>query len=160
MINENFENFCEKCNFILKNLKTINDTNELTDYMITEDFKFVDQICKFCFGILSRDHEKDIFNQIGDTIKKFEYTDFKLTTNFSPLFLILHNYWKIKLKNKLNNNKDLNSIDVPLFRKTFKPLMISKVSKLLKSTHSNKSDFEVRCVFEFDEKFYSDVVFF
>ena len=157
MINENFDHFCEKCNFILRNIKTINDTNELTEHMMTQEFKFEEEICKFCFGILSQDHEKDLFNQIGDRIKKFEYTDFKLTTSFSPLYLILHNYWKIKLKNKIQDNKQLNSIDVPLFRKTFKPLMISKVSKLLETSHSNRSDFEVRCVFEFNEKFYSEV---
>ncbi len=158
MINDiKTESFCEKCIFILDNIKTIYETNELTDYMKTQDFNFQDQICKFCFGILSIDYQKDLTSQILEGVNKYEFSDFKLTTNFSPLFMVLHNYWKIKLKNNFKDSKEVNMIDVPLFRKTFKPLMIPKVTRLINKEHCNKSDFEVRCVFDFNEEYYSEV---
>jgi hypothetical protein len=156
---ENIEEiFCEKCIFILKNIKTIYDTNELTDYMRNEDFKFSKQVCKFCFGILCFDFEEEMQKQISQNIGNYEFIDFKLTTNFSPLFLVLHNYWKIKLKSKLKDPKEVTMIDVPLFRKTFKPLIVPKMEKYLNKPHENKSDFEIRCVFEFDENYYNEVL--
>ena len=153
------ERFCEKCNFILKNIKTVYDTNELTDYIRTEDFKLKEETCKFCFGILSIDHENDLTAQILAGASQYEHTDFKLTTNFSPLFYVLHHYWKIKLKSKFKDPKEVYMIDVPLFRKSFKPLVQPKVCKLLNQSHNIKSDFEVRCVFDFDEEYYKEVRF-
>lgn len=49
-------------------------------------------------------------------------------------------------------------IDVPLFRKTFKPLMAGKFESLLQKRHDIKSDLEIRCVFEFREADFEQVI--
>lgn len=114
------ENICKRCLFIFKNIVKINsrtDMNETEDtkylninkeehektqknenlfninnienYSDNDDF-----LCKFCMGILDEKRYKDIIDMIADKIKEFqaEHSNFKLTTNFSALFLMIHTY--------------------------------------------------------------------
>jgi hypothetical protein len=160
MNEENFD-FCKKCNFLLKNIKLIQeirDNEEQVNFhqLLSNLTSLKDEenyFCKFCFGILSIDHCENIFTQIKTKIDKFEYNDFKLTTSFSPLFCILHQYWKIKLK-------QTNNLDVSLFRKSFKPIMIPQVSKFLQKKHTGISIFEVKISFDFHEDFYKLVIIY
>lgn len=116
------ENFCKRCMFIFRNIVKINSKNDLfeneeTKYLAQENkdenttgnpiSEFMeslkslenysnkeDFLCKFCFGILNEKRNDEIINLIKDKIKEFaaEHFNFKLTTSFSALFLMIHTY--------------------------------------------------------------------
>jgi tRNA U54 and U55 pseudouridine synthase Pus10 len=96
--------FCNKCLFIFKNCQLINGKNDLD---VNEIFKIDTNLvneetlknnCKFCFGILKENNVEKIIEQIKGKINDYEYIDYKITTNFSALFSIIHAYVILNLK--------------------------------------------------------------
>ena len=106
--------FCKGCNFIFKNIKEITQNNEFcenlkdrTDSSIlyeeneimscNKDLNISSTIssasrCKFCIGILDPKNFKFIYERIKEQINEYDHKDYKITTNFSPLFALVHAY--------------------------------------------------------------------
>lgn len=93
------DRFCNKCLFIFKNCNQINTQNDLN---VNEIFEIDDENksqdyemnidCKFCFGILNDFNFSKIVEQIKNKIIDYEMENYKITTNFSPLFTMIHTY--------------------------------------------------------------------
>jgi tRNA U54 and U55 pseudouridine synthase Pus10 len=95
-------NFCEGCHFIFKNINLINTQNEISDTVKAYLEKTTvnldeDKICKFCGGILNHKNFVKIYDQVKKEIVKYDHKDYKITTNFSPVYSLLHAYVKIYL---------------------------------------------------------------
>lgn len=152
---------CEKCNYILQNLKLFEETQFLDEVIDKHQFKEdqPNQQCHFCFGLLCDENNfKFILSQIQQGFKEFEFINFKLTTCFSPLFLIYHHYWKICLKTNYSKDlKELTYIDSSLLRKLFKPLIIPKIIDEINKPQYNKSDFEIKVTVEFKQEVFTKV---
>jgi len=92
--------FCKGCLFILQNSKNISENPELdktikTYINLKKESKEVEELienCNFCFGILSLSNELKIFKVVETLTQIYDFNDYKLTTNFSPLFQLLHSY--------------------------------------------------------------------
>lgn len=93
--------FCKGCLFIIKNISLINSHTELSEAIKADKLENSfgtslisehNSICKFCVGIMNVKNFNSIFEQIKNSIAEFDHKDYKITTNFSPLFHILHNY--------------------------------------------------------------------
>jgi hypothetical protein len=100
-ISESFwkNNFCDKCLFLFENSNTISnaqgdsfDNINITNLLNTNSKD--EKLCKFCYGILNADNFSTIVEKIKMNINDYDHTDYKLTTNFSPLFEIIHSYVK------------------------------------------------------------------
>jgi len=90
-------NFCKGCIFILQNCKPISDNPELEKTIqsyinLKKEFDENVENCNFCFGILSPSIENKIMTKIKEINQIYDFVDYKLTTNFSPLFHLVHNY--------------------------------------------------------------------
>ncbi len=122
--NNNFieKNICNRCIFILKNIVKINsrtdigeteetkklanenseqEKNTKNDLNISlqniENYSDSDRfLCKFCIGILNEKKYNSLISMITEKIQEYtsEHFNFKLTTNFTALFLMIHTYVK------------------------------------------------------------------
>ncbi len=86
------QNFCSACLFIFKNAYTINGQSDNADLFKTVDLTSESSKCKFCFGVFNREIYSVIINKIKEEKHFQEYDDFKLTTNFSALYSLFHQY--------------------------------------------------------------------
>jgi hypothetical protein len=89
-----FSEFCQGCIFLIKNAAKINNNQDLSEIIKskTELCSINSKECKFCYGILSKNNFDKILNLIKTNILKYDYKDYKITTNFSPLLNIIHAY--------------------------------------------------------------------
>jgi len=121
-------NICKRCLYIFKNIIKINNAkteiadSEETKFLMEENKEQTDKnlknesnlnikeignysdhnnfLCKFCLGILDEKRYDKIFEMIKIQIKEYEseHQNFKLTTNFSAIFLMIHTYVKFFIK--------------------------------------------------------------
>jgi tRNA U54 and U55 pseudouridine synthase Pus10 len=97
--------FCKGCLFIIKNIFLINSHTELSEAIKMDKLENAfgtslisehSSVCKFCVGIMNVKNFNSIFEKIKNLISDYDHKDYKITTNFSPLFHILHNYVRKK----------------------------------------------------------------
>jgi hypothetical protein len=86
------QNFCPACLFIFKNVYTINSQSDNADLFKTTDLTSEGSNCKFCFGVFNKEVYPTILQKIKEDKYFHEYDDFKLTTNFSSLYSLFHQY--------------------------------------------------------------------
>jgi len=114
-------NICSKCIYIFKNCQLISnqqDNSESTksqnDLQIPLTFETTSEnteitmknkSCKFCFGILNPQNFQIITEKIFAEIGNHEYKDYKITTNFSPLFQLIIAYVRKFLNFCYSGNK-------------------------------------------------------
>jgi hypothetical protein len=99
--------FCKGCLFIIKHVSMINKHYELSEAIKMDKLENVfgtslvsehQNDCKFCVGILNVKNFDSIFEKIKSCIAEYDHKDYKITTNFSPLFHIIHNYVSVIYK--------------------------------------------------------------
>lgn len=95
-------NVCNKCLFIFANNQTINSQPDTSDMFKSEEYlatqtqnNSMKKTCKFCFGILNQENFSKTIKKIFSELENHEFTDYKITTNFSPLFQLITAYVKI-----------------------------------------------------------------
>jgi tRNA U54 and U55 pseudouridine synthase Pus10 len=94
------KNVCNNCLFIFANNQTINSQADTSDMLKSEEYlgsqnNSNKKTCKFCFGILNPENFSKIIEKIFSQLENHEFTDYKITTNFSPLFQLITAYVKI-----------------------------------------------------------------
>lgn len=95
------DKICKGCWFIINNINLINKQNELAESIKSETTQNLfnstntNISCKFCCGIFKLNNFSMIFENIKENIKLYDHNDYKITTNFSPLFQIIHTYVRL-----------------------------------------------------------------
>jgi tRNA U54 and U55 pseudouridine synthase Pus10 len=160
--------FCKGCLFIFKNINLIISNKDFSESLINENLNSQimnehKKLCLFCLGILNLNNFESILDKISPQLNEFEHKDFKITTNFSPLFHIFQTYWKILFKRQKQFD-NLDSLDITLIRKILKPFMIPYIEeKLIKKNkeseldYNMKSDLEIKIIFDLEEIFYDKI---
>lgn len=97
------ELFCKKCLYILKICGQIDSQKDEEEPNTKITIQENDTFCHFCFGILNEQNFNSIIGKIQNEMKHFEHKDYKITTNFSPLFHLVHSYVNIFYKNFSGN---------------------------------------------------------
>lgn len=85
--------FCPLCLFMFKNCNAVSLQGDVGDMINTDLYKDSKKMdCKFCFGILGTEGYPYIVDKIKEEIENYDHEDVKITTNFSPLFGLVHTY--------------------------------------------------------------------
>lgn len=104
------KNICTKCLFIFQNCQLINSQQDSSEAMKSQESltplsldlssselqnNSSSKTCTFCFGILNKENFNNIIEDIFAQLDNHEYNDYKITTNFSPLFQLVTAYVNI-----------------------------------------------------------------
>ena len=161
----NHEILCKICTFALENNKYLNSLKESDDYVNNsiKEFKYSNDECMFCLSLFSERIMTETFAEVKE--KSSEIENFRLTTGFTPLFTLAHNYLKhqfdtTKVSNKLKEESlvDNSFIESNLIRKIFKPLLVKHIKDNVKENKKyvlQNSNNEINVTFDFSEKVYS-----
>jgi hypothetical protein len=114
-------NICNKCIYIIKNSQLISSQQDISESTKSQhdlqnppqfdtlsentEITMKNKTCKFCFGILNPQNFKIITDKIFAEIGNHEYKDYKITTNFSPLFQLSIAYVRYFLNFCYSGNK-------------------------------------------------------
>jgi tRNA U54 and U55 pseudouridine synthase Pus10 len=103
------KNVCNKCIFVFQNSQLINSQQDKSEAMKSQDSlnsisfdtpsentenNLSNKTCTFCLGILNPINFQKIIDKIFAELGNHEYKDYKITTNFSPLFQLTNAYVK------------------------------------------------------------------
>jgi tRNA U54 and U55 pseudouridine synthase Pus10 len=97
------DNFCKACLFIFKNANTIECQGEATDLAKQSDIITEKSNCKFCMGVFTESIIPKVIERVLADLGNYDYEDYRIGTNFSPLYTILHHY-VYKYLNIVENN--------------------------------------------------------
>jgi tRNA U54 and U55 pseudouridine synthase Pus10 len=86
------DNFCKGCLFIFKNANTIECQGEATELAKQSDIITDKKDCKFCMGIFNEALQPYICDKVLQELGNYDFEDYRVGTNFSSLFAIIHHY--------------------------------------------------------------------
>ena len=89
---EDTQNFCQGCLFIFKNIYSINSQSDSSEMIKPFDLTSSKNNCQFCLGVFNTNIYPYIIDKVKKQIISIEFVDYKIYTNFTPLFSLIHQY--------------------------------------------------------------------
>lgn len=157
--------FCRLCLFSLNNFVLIKNNKDYDNFITSKisEFELSSTItCAMCLCSLNKINIELIYHKVNKSVDINTNKYFRLTTKFSPLFSIIHNYVKYKESLNLDNNNNSNlfpvgieeSLDNNTLRKVFKPVFANQLSKRFDINIIVNSNVELNIDFDFNDNAY------
>lgn len=144
--------FCPRCCFLMTNY-TNSDTQIKKEDLLKLDCS---SNCNFCFGLFDINSYRELMGKIKYDISLIDHVDFKLSMNFTPIFEIIHQFWRYYFST-VPQISSPSEIDVTMIKTVFKQLFADELEKVIHESQNTRSDLEIEIIFEFDDQTYTEI---